>query len=681
MSMGRTTRSSPWAGTTVRLRSASGAVSVVLVSFLLAAPDFALVKAAPARARVEPFGLLDGLPEEVVARAREWERHVVEVETGLSPNAPSGAVPRAGYDPATTTVKDRDLAKAAELSSQGRPVSARTVMRMRVRYAEQGLLGLVDQRALRPTTVVGRADPRLVAAVRVELDAQTQASTGTRDRLMRRVVAAVEAEHGPGAVPVPGRTTFYELVAALSTGRHSFGAATTRRSLASRPAGAFTPTIALRPGEIVQTDSTPLDVMVILDNGVLGRPELTTVVDVATRTIAAAVLRPAGTKAVDASLLLARMLVPEPMRPGWADALRMAASRLPHERLVAVDERLRLAAAKPVIIPETIVIDHGKVFVSEVFTRACESLGVSIQPARPRTGTDKPIVERTFSSINTLFCQHVAGYTGRDVSRRGRDVEADSVWTLPQLQDLLDEWIVAWQSRPHEGLVDPHAPARVLSPNEAYAALVAVAGYVPLTLTGQDYLELLPVAWRTINEYGIQLDNRTYDSPELNPWRRQRSGVTARRGLWEVHYDPYDLTRVFLRTPDGWVTVPWTHLPMVAAPFADFTWRHARRLASDHTADGEEPTETAIARVLDDLLARAQNGPTGDPAGRRPGRAVGADQATARVTARTRLGAAAHRPPTPDTPQAPAERPASRPDAEIIPFGVFDADAEADRWI
>ncbi len=58
---------------------------------------------------------------------------------------------------------------------------------------------------------------------------------------MRRVVTALEAEHGPGVVPVPSRTTFYELVAVLSSGRHSFGTATTRRSLANRPAGAFTP--------------------------------------------------------------------------------------------------------------------------------------------------------------------------------------------------------------------------------------------------------------------------------------------------------------------------------------------------------------------------------------------------------------------------------------------------------
>ncbi|MFJ9550817.1 hypothetical protein [Streptomyces erythrochromogenes] len=51
-------------------------------------------------------------------------------------------------------------------------------------------------------------------------------------------------------------------------------------------------------------------------------------------------LRPVGTKAVDASLLPARMLVPEPMRPGWSASLRMAASRMPHRRLLDIDARM-----------------------------------------------------------------------------------------------------------------------------------------------------------------------------------------------------------------------------------------------------------------------------------------------------------------------------------------------------
>ncbi|GGS97829.1 MULTISPECIES: Mu transposase C-terminal domain-containing protein [Streptomyces] len=102
-----------------------------------------------------------------------------------------------------------------------------------------------------------------------------------------------------------------------------------------------------------------------------------------------------------------------------------------------------------------------------------------------------------------------------------------------------------------------------MSPNDKYASLVAACGYLPLVLRGEDYLELLPVAWRAVNDYGIRIGYRTYDCAELGPYRRQHSGITAKRGLWEVHYDPYDLSQVFVRTQQGWITGPWVHLPLV----------------------------------------------------------------------------------------------------------------------
>ena len=70
------------------------------------------------------------------------------------------------------------------------------------------------------------------------------------------------------------------------------GSASTRRSLAGRPEGMFGSLPAAAPGEVVQIDSTPLDVLVLLDDGVPGRVELTGMIDVATRVVPAAVLRP-----------------------------------------------------------------------------------------------------------------------------------------------------------------------------------------------------------------------------------------------------------------------------------------------------------------------------------------------------------------------------------------------------
>ena len=107
-------------------------------------------------------------------------------------------------------------------------------------------------------------------------------------------------------------------------------------------------------------------------------------------------------------------------------------------------------------------------------------------------------------------------------------------------------------------------------------------------------------------------------------------------------------------TAKGWITVPWTQLPMVSAPFADFTWRYAREIVA---ARGQDDTDqAAVARVLDSLLARAGTAlPAASPAGPPPRR-------------RSR-GCPALRP-------APIRRPAEDEDepqdTPVEPFGVFD---------
>ncbi|MGW5848529.1 hypothetical protein ACWFQ8_11355 [Streptomyces sp. NPDC055254] len=288
------------AGTTVRLLSAAGEPSTVLVAYLFAAADFEVIGSAP----VPPLtsqGLLEGLPKEAAEAACRWERHLIEVETGLVPDAPAGAVPRPEYDPASRSLAAREKAKTAELKAAGVRAGLRTVQRMRRRYREQGLWGLVDGRYAPRPKPTGNVDSRLVDATIAAIEAQTNTSTGTKARMLRQVERFVHQEYGTDAVVMPCRATFYRLVDALSAGRHTFGSAVTRRQTANRPAGVFSATVAARPGEQVQIDTTPLDVMAVMDDGVLGRAELTIAVDIATRTICAAVLHPAGAKAVDAA--------------------------------------------------------------------------------------------------------------------------------------------------------------------------------------------------------------------------------------------------------------------------------------------------------------------------------------------------------------------------------------------
>ena len=451
-------------GPAVRLADTGGTVVTVSVSGLLAAEDFTVLDARP-RPGMPAVSVLDGLPGEAVQEALWWQRHIVEVLRGVPPGAEEGTAPRPEYDPAVFTLTRRELAKAAELTAAGHPVTASAIAKRRRRYQEQGLAGMVGHRAGRRMPPHGRADAAVVAAMRQAIGEAADEPTRTAAFVFRRTRRILAGEGGEAAGELPSERTVYRL---------------------------------------------------------FGRLE---------------------------------------------------------------------------------------VFVSESFKASCAFLGISFQPARKATGTDKPHIERMLGSVATMFAQYVSGYACRSPEYRGLGTEDKAVWSLPELQDLLDQWLIAvWQPRPHDGLRDPLHPGRAFTPNEKYAALTETAGYVPLALSPEDHVELLPATWRAVNAYGIRISRRVYDGAELNPLRMQHSGVASRKGLWEVYRDPYDISRVWVRDhwDGGWITVFWTQLHRVAAPFGELAWDHARKSLP-------AATEAELADAVDDLLTRAGQGPAGGP--------------------------------------------------------------------
>lgn len=653
-------------GALLRLVDGHGDAITVGLAGLMAVDGIEFDAARAGAGSLAGLGVLDRVEPAALERAEWWEGHVREVIEGVAPQARAGAVPRPGYDPAVTTVGAREAVKARELTAAGLEVTVHQVKRQRQRYEAGGLVALLDRRALKSRDGLSRADPRIIEAIAAAVAEATDASSRTGAFILWRAGAILAERFGDDARParMPSRTTSYQLLAALSCGRHTTGSATTRRSMANRPDGPFSRREAISPGEVVQIDSTPLDVLVDLGAGVSGKVELTAMSDSATRSVLAAVLRP-STKAVDASLLLAKALTPEPMRPGWSKALSMADSALPYRRMLALDERLAGAAARPVIIPDTIVFDQGAVFISRAFKTACNALGITYQPAHPGTPTERGLIERMMGTVGTLFAQYVAGYTGSNPTRRGRHIEAGPLWSLPELQGLLDEWIVCWHHRPHEDLRDPHTPGRILTPCQKYAALIESAGYVPLPISGEEYLELLPATWRAVNAYGIRIGRRTYDGEELGPLRRQPSGIASRKDLWEVRYDPYDITRIWVREHRAgrWITVLWTQLHRIAQPFGELAWDHVR-------AQMPSGSEAQIAEAVDQLLRRAHHGPAA------PGRS--AHTRDRRVAARTRATAQPTwpRPASASSPEEPAEQAQA---GKVEAFEMFDPYQEAQR--
>ncbi|ORV45992.1 hypothetical protein AWC02_11695 [Mycolicibacter engbaekii] len=134
---------------------------------------------------------------------------------------------------------------------------------------------------------------------------------------------------------------------------------------------------------------------------------------------------------------------------------------VPRSVLIDVDavEGATVGAAGPPIVPETIVIDHGKNYISEPLTSVCQRMGISLQPARLRTGRDKGPVDRFFRTIREDLLQALLGYKRRMCIPAGWNPEAEAFFYLDELEAIIREWAaVVYHRRPHAGLVAPHVP-------------------------------------------------------------------------------------------------------------------------------------------------------------------------------------------------------------------------------
>lgn len=588
---------------------------------------------------LDNVAVLDTLEPKVREKALHLHRHVYEVLQGVPPNDGEAEIkPKDEYS-LSYTLEQRIEAKVEELRRAGTPLSIRTLKRHIAAYRAEGLAGLVDGRKTRPSTIGGRTDTRVVALLEEQIAGQTNLSTGTRSRAVLRVRLQAQ-ENG---WPVPSDATLFRVLSRLERSRSPFGQATTRRSKDNRPDRAWGHHTPSRPGQLVEIDSTPLDLMVVYPDNSRGRVDLTAAIDVATRTPIAAILRPVATKAVDAAILLARALTPLPMQPGWDASLAYSRSILPQGMIPGDDEARATLAAKPVIVPESITMDRGKAFKSSTFMNACEQLQISVTLASPRTPTDKPHIESFFRGVRTGFVQHLAGYVGPTVVQRGADPEAEAHWGLAEVQNMLDLWIVGvYLNRPSPGLRLPAMPKKELTPNEAFAALAGVAPQVNVALGRDDYINLLPVEYRTIQPYGINFEGLLYEAPELAEYRGMSSGLPSpANGKWEVRSDPHRMNAIWVRDhfKGTWIEARWVLDRQSLAPFSRDVLEAAKKAVERR--DGTTPGKEVLAEI---------------------NRIVSAPASTVEKVARKRAAAA-----SPSVPDESPRAPDDRPDLSVVP--------------
>jgi len=519
---------------------------------------------------------------EVIQRRAE---HIREVLTGYLSGTAEFAKPgepRRDFNPAKPLTA-RYAAKAAELG-----VSMRTVQSWASDYLAFGEAGLARSTVSRQSPT-GRVDERWVqTAVEVMVEHGEQ-SRPSQAMVIKRTNARVIARFGTDVVRLPSRPVAYRVLAQLENRYPLFRLSTKRnRDIASRPGGVYGKLLPTRPGEYLLMDTTRLDVFA-LDPLTLRwvQAELTVAMDWYTRCITGLRLTPVSTKSVDAAAVLYQTFRPRPAGKDWPTNAVWPEHGIPRSVLLDVNgiQGAMTGASGPAIVPETVVVDHGKIYISDHLTSVCRRMGISIQPARLRTGRDKGPVERFFRTLREDLLQALPGYKGPDVHSRGVDPEGEAFFYLDELEDMIRQWVAAiYHHRPHEGLIDPHVPKLRMSPAQMFEHGIARAGYIEAPRDPDLAYEFLKTGWRRIQHYGVDFDGRRYNGAGLDHYRGLDSPYTGKaRGRWPIHYDPDDITRAYFRDPHTrqWHTLVWEHAPALHMALSEDALRFARKKAAE----------------------------------------------------------------------------------------------------
>ncbi|MGW0826708.1 AAA family ATPase [Streptomyces sp. NPDC002845] len=490
----------------VEIADPLGDLAWLAVPKLVLSGDFDVLERGPRSRSVRT------LPRDALERARWWERHIVEVITGLPPGADDHATPRPEFDPAVHSLGEREAAKAAELTAEGvSGASARTVRRRRQRYQALGVEGLIDGRAVRKRAPGSRQDPRVLEVLTMIVVDDTWYRRTTSVEAYRRATGTMLASlYGPGVVKLPSRSTFQRLVKELTSKRGRVRGVPVADKEGIRSS---------RPGERVYVDTVALGIPQPLARLASQPVVMTVAVDELTMSVCTVMVH-SSRRPLDGVLLLARLCDPPTMR----DA----------------DPGMREEAV-PLIMPESLLLDRRSLRRPRAFTDACRRLGINVMSPDP---VGKARGERVTGKLVSLF--------NAELPLLETDRISDEASLIAWLQTRAERWVESfWQHRPQQELRTVAGRGAQPTPSAAYDACVARLGWVHLPPDANVAHSFLPSVKRRVSRNGVYVGGHRYDCPDLDPLRAAVSRASgAPTPEVQVRFDPHDVRQVWVQTGD-----------------------------------------------------------------------------------------------------------------------------------
>jgi putative transposase len=272
--------------------------------------------------------------------------------------------------------------------------------------------------------------------------------------------------------------------------------------------------------DVVQIDHTLVDVIVVdrQHRRPLQRPWLTLAIDIASRMVAGFYLTLEAPATVSVALAIQHIV--QPKEP-WLAGL-------------GIDTDWPISG-----FPDAIHLDNAKEFRSRALQRGAEEHGIELihRPvATPHYGGH---IERLIGTM--MGAVHLLpGTTFSDIDERsGYDSAANATMTMDELERWMALEITRYHAYRHRTLGIPPLAAW----HEAAARRVRPVRH-PYDIAGF-MIDFLPSVDRLVRRDGIHLFGIRYWDDVLSVW----AGRLDRP--FRVSYDPRDLSRIFVRAPDG----------------------------------------------------------------------------------------------------------------------------------
>lgn len=331
------------------------------------------------------------------------------------------------------------------------------------------------------------------------------------------------------------------------------------------------------PLALVQIDHTLVDVIAVdsVTRQPIQRPWLTIAIDVHSRCVAGFHLALEPPSATSVALCIAHAVLP---KAGWLMA-RGVAGDWPVQGLI---ERLHL--------------DNAKEFHSEALKRGCEQYGIAVDYRPVRTPHYGGHIERLIGTMMGKV-HLLPGTTFSDVRAKGDwKPEDTAALTLDEIERWLAHAIVGvYHHDLHRGIGTTPVAAwerGILGDGQVSGRGMPTAIDDPRRFL----IDFLPMERRLVRREGVFLHSIGYWADVLRAWIGERERMIVR-------YDPRDLSRVHLLTPDGrYYDLSYRDLRRPAISL----WEHRLALTRLRDEGRAEINEDAIFTAIDAMRGIAE---------------------------------------------------------------------------